>query len=421
MTGGIDPRGMRTLLVAVVLAGCASDPARDRAAAPLFRTAAVEVPPARPEPILPPVAGARKGVSLEIRFETSDGTTVLAPRITAFAGRRANVQVLRQTAYVRDFDVAKKDGTAVADPVIGILQDGIALEVRAHPAERGTLLSWVVQAARVREPMAKETFTDLQGNRCTIQLPTVDRSEAGGVRALADGVWGLLARLPDGKGGTVAVTARATAVDLEFDTAAEDARDIALVDEEASPGNRDSVLPEVAARPGAPAGSLEVRAVALRTQLPAGSVVEMSALGGAALEPLAPGDLAAVTQCVPGARVACLLDESFVGDFRYEKDPAPETVDPVVEVRVSGLEAAVGEDGLLDVRWTTTPRWDRFRFAPAGTHDLRRVSIERPASSTHAARLVPAPGTRLVVLAALADGRSAGVLVRFLPEETLAR
>ena len=44
--------------------------------------------------------------------------------------KHANVFVASQIAYVRDFDIEIAQDAAIADPVVGTFQDGIALDVR---------------------------------------------------------------------------------------------------------------------------------------------------------------------------------------------------------------------------------------------------------------------------------------------------
>ena len=329
-------------LCVLLAAGCASEgfPSRAHGAPALFRTATVDTPaspffarPLRepvPDPALPPAAGAKDGVSIEVRFEDSDGGTILAPRITAFHGQRANVQVLQQVSYVADFEVERKDDACITDPVIAVAQDGVVLEMTARPAARGTALAYAVRLARLHRPIDVESYTDLQGNRLTLQLPCFDRAEAEGIRGMEDGVWGLLARLPDGRGGTLSVLARVVPERIEFSSEDEDARDIALIDPAAGPrrgapfpaGGEDS-LPARAARAPLPAslpGRLDLTAMTFPSDLPPGSVVEAGAAAGSfeGAEPVEPGDLQFVTGLVPGARAACLLEETYVKDYRIE-------------------------------------------------------------------------------------------------------
>lgn len=63
--------------------------------------------------------------------EKSDrATTVRAPRVTAFNTQRANVSVLRQQTYIKDFDVEVAENAAIGDPEIATIQDGVVLDVR---------------------------------------------------------------------------------------------------------------------------------------------------------------------------------------------------------------------------------------------------------------------------------------------------
>lgn len=55
---------------------------------------------------------------------------VTAPKLTAFNTQRANISVLNQVAYIRDFDVEVAQNAFIADPLIGYVQDGVVLDVR---------------------------------------------------------------------------------------------------------------------------------------------------------------------------------------------------------------------------------------------------------------------------------------------------
>ncbi|MCE9582699.1 MAG: hypothetical protein K8T20_09420 [Planctomycetes bacterium] len=53
-----------------------------------------------------------------------------APKLTVYNTQRANVFVASQIAYIRDYDIEIAQDAAIADPVVGTFQDGIALDVR---------------------------------------------------------------------------------------------------------------------------------------------------------------------------------------------------------------------------------------------------------------------------------------------------
>jgi hypothetical protein len=333
--------------------------------------------------------------------------------------------VFEQLAYIRDFDVERKDDAFIADPVIGILQDGAVVEVTALREAEGnsTTLAWEIRTARIRRPIDTFPARDQQGHAMTIQLPTLHRADAAGVRPVDDGVWSLLARLPDADGRPFSVLARVKPVRVD------DGREDDGSAESADAGRADAVfqgdsLPARAARgelDESASGLLEVRGVLVRTDLAAGSVVEAEAVAGALDrgEPLEPADFGVSTGLVRGARASCLLQESYLKDYDIEVGGGVATADPEVGEQVSGLMAEVEEGGALRLTWASTSSWDFFHTSWAP--NMRPLAIEVPTASVRQALVVPAEGTRLVVLSRLEDGRSAGVLVRFRADGALPR
>jgi len=53
-----------------------------------------------------------------------------APRLLIYNNTRASMSVLRHISYIRDFEVEIAQAAAVANPVIGTVHDGVALDVR---------------------------------------------------------------------------------------------------------------------------------------------------------------------------------------------------------------------------------------------------------------------------------------------------
>lgn len=62
--------------------------------------------------------------------KTGRAQTLMAPRLTAFNTQRANLTVVEQTAYIKDFDVQVAQSAYIADPVVGTIQSGIVMDVR---------------------------------------------------------------------------------------------------------------------------------------------------------------------------------------------------------------------------------------------------------------------------------------------------
>ncbi|MHC4924034.1 MAG: hypothetical protein ACYTG4_08140 [Planctomycetota bacterium] len=49
--------------------------------------------------------------------------------------RRANIQVLNQVSYIQDFDVEIAQLAQIGDPIIGLLQEGVVLDVKVFGAQ----------------------------------------------------------------------------------------------------------------------------------------------------------------------------------------------------------------------------------------------------------------------------------------------
>jgi general secretion pathway protein D len=56
--------------------------------------------------------------------------TLTAPTITVYNTQRANLTVVNQLSYIQDFDVEVAQTSFIADPIVGIIQDGLTLDVR---------------------------------------------------------------------------------------------------------------------------------------------------------------------------------------------------------------------------------------------------------------------------------------------------
>ncbi len=57
-------------------------------------------------------------------------TLLTAPKLTAFNTQRANITVVNQISYVKDYDVEVAQAAGIADPIMGVIQDGLVLDVK---------------------------------------------------------------------------------------------------------------------------------------------------------------------------------------------------------------------------------------------------------------------------------------------------
>ena len=62
--------------------------------------------------------------------KTGRAKVLMAPRLTAFNTQRANITVVEQNSYIKDFDVQVAQAAYIADPIIGTIQSGVVLDVR---------------------------------------------------------------------------------------------------------------------------------------------------------------------------------------------------------------------------------------------------------------------------------------------------
>jgi len=106
-----------------------------------------------------------------------------APSLTVYNTQRANLTVVNQISFVQDFDVEVAQTAFIADPVIGVIQDGLTLDVRPTVSNdrRYVTLELRPTVANLVTPIA--TFQTLLGasigafsaqSPVTIQLPEID-------------------------------------------------------------------------------------------------------------------------------------------------------------------------------------------------------------------------------------------------------
>ena len=106
-----------------------------------------------------------------------------APRLTVYNTQRANITVVNQISFVQDFDVEVAQTSFIADPVIGVIQDGLSLDVRPTVSNDRQYITMELRPTTVDLEVPIETFTTLLGaaiaftssqNPVTIQLPQLD-------------------------------------------------------------------------------------------------------------------------------------------------------------------------------------------------------------------------------------------------------
>lgn len=100
-------------------------------------------------------------------------TVVLAPRLTAYNGQRANLTVLNQVSYISDFDVEIAQAAQIGDPIVQTLRDGVILDVKPVVTADRRFITMELRPtiALLTRPIATFQTTLAQGPPVTIQLP----------------------------------------------------------------------------------------------------------------------------------------------------------------------------------------------------------------------------------------------------------
>lgn len=124
-------------------------------------------------------------------IEKSQFTTeVSAPILTVYNTQRANCNVVNQVSYVQDFDVDVANSAFIANPNIGILQEGVVLDVTPTISFDRRYITLEVRAtvANILRPI-REYSTSLAGLSIpvTFQLPELEVEEAKATVRVPDG------------------------------------------------------------------------------------------------------------------------------------------------------------------------------------------------------------------------------------------
>ncbi|MDF1701131.1 MAG: hypothetical protein P1V36_08235 [Planctomycetota bacterium] len=143
--------------------------------------------------------------------EHAGAKVVSAPRITVYDRQKANVSVLNQVSFIQDYDVESSNGVQVADPIIGVLQEGILIDFTpTYDAKAETIrLAFEGTFSSLQRPIPEKEFAIAGlGEKVTIQLPQLEVGRIRQTVDLPDGGWVIL-------GGNITFTAEKNAARTE--------------------------------------------------------------------------------------------------------------------------------------------------------------------------------------------------------------
>ena len=98
---------------------------------------------------------------------------ITAPRLLVYNNTRANMAVVRQTTYIKDFEVEIAQAAAVANPVVGVVKDGVSLDVRPVVSADRKFITMELRPSVLELTLPIQNFTTTLGvgQPITIQLP----------------------------------------------------------------------------------------------------------------------------------------------------------------------------------------------------------------------------------------------------------
>lgn len=122
--------------------------------------------------------------------KTQSGRTLTAPSITVYNTQRANLTVVNQLSYIQDFDVEVAQTSFIADPIIGVIQDGLTLDVRPTVSNDRKYITLELEptVAKLVEPIP--TFSTTLASSFSpviIQLPELRMQRARTTVRIPDG------------------------------------------------------------------------------------------------------------------------------------------------------------------------------------------------------------------------------------------
>jgi type II secretory pathway component GspD/PulD (secretin) len=122
--------------------------------------------------------------------KTQEGRVLQAPVVTVFNTQRANITLIDQVSFIQDFDVEVAQTAFIADPIVGVIQDGVVLDVLPTVSHDRKYITIQLKptVATLQRPIP--TFTTSLGaftTPVTIQVPNLLVQRAATTVRVPDG------------------------------------------------------------------------------------------------------------------------------------------------------------------------------------------------------------------------------------------
>jgi tetratricopeptide (TPR) repeat protein len=131
-------------------------------------------------------------VSLIMRAveKNQQGRVLQAPSVTVFNTQRANITLITQLTFIQDFDVEVAQTAFIADPIIGVIQDGLVLDVQPTVSNDRKYITIQLKPTIATLVRPIPTFTTSLGaftTPVTIQIPELEVERAATTVRVPDG------------------------------------------------------------------------------------------------------------------------------------------------------------------------------------------------------------------------------------------
>ena len=122
--------------------------------------------------------------------KTQEGRVLQAPMVTVYNTQRANITLITQLSFIQDFDVEVAQTAFIADPIVGVIQDGLVLDVQPTVSHDRKYITLQLKPTIATLTRPIPTFTTSLGaftSPVTLQLPELKVQRAATTVRVPDG------------------------------------------------------------------------------------------------------------------------------------------------------------------------------------------------------------------------------------------
>ena len=121
--------------------------------------------------------------------KTQEGRVLQAPSVTVFNTQRANITIINQLSFIQDFDVEVAQTAFIADPIVGVIQDGVVLDVQPTVSYDRKYVVLEIQPTLAEQLDSDVAILNLSGNFTVVpvELPVLSVTKIKTTVTIPDG------------------------------------------------------------------------------------------------------------------------------------------------------------------------------------------------------------------------------------------